>query len=68
MAYKKSRILLTGQDDKLMATDVVKGTTFYWDCFLNDDIEFAIMSLWPTTPITSTTADQVDPDATLINP
>ena len=49
----------------LLITDVVKGTTTNCDCCPNDDIKVAITNLWTTAPILSTTAEQVDPDATL---
>ena len=49
----------------LFITEVGKCTTASCDCFLNDDIEVAITSLWPTATILTTTAEQVDPDATL---
>ena len=49
----------------LLITDVVKRTTSNCDFSLNGDIEVAITNLWPTAPNLSTTAEQVDPDATL---
>ena len=49
----------------LLITEVVKCTTTSCDCSLNDDIEVAITSLWPTATILTTTAELVDPDATL---
>ena len=49
----------------LLITEVVKCTTTSCDCSHNDDIEVAITNLWPTTPLLTTTAEQVDPDATL---
>ena len=50
---------------RLLITDVVKGTTTNCDCCLNDDIKVGIINLWPTATLLSTTAEQVDPDATL---
>ena len=49
----------------LFITEVVKCTTASCDCSLNDDIEVAITSLWPIATTLTTTAEQVDPDATL---
>ena len=49
----------------LLKFDVVKGTTTNCDCSFNDDIEVGITNLWRTGPLFSTTAEQVDPDATL---
>ena len=49
----------------LLITDVVKGTTIRCDFSLNDDIEVTFFNLWPTAPLTSTNAEQVDPVATL---
>ena len=41
----------------LLITEVVKCTTASCDCSLNDDIEVAITSLWPTASILTTTAE-----------
>ena len=49
----------------LLITEIVKCTITSCDCSFNFDIEVAITSLWPTATIFTTTADQVDPDATL---
>ena len=49
----------------LLITDVIKGTTTNCDCCLYDDIKVAITNLWTTEFILWTTAEQVDPDATL---
>lgn len=46
----------------LLITDVVKSNC---NCFLNDNIEVGIINLWPTAPVCSTTASQVDFDAML---
>ena len=48
----------------LLITDVVKSTTTNCDCSFNDNIEVGITNLWTTATIFSTTAEQVDPDAT----
>ena len=48
-----------------LVTDVVKSIISSCDCSLNDDIEIALISPWPTAPSLLTTAEQVDPDATL---
>ena len=48
----------------LVKFDFVKGTTTNCDCSFNDDIEVGITNLWPTGFLFSTTAEQVDPDAT----
>ena len=49
----------------LLITDVVKCTTTSCDCSLNKDIEVAVITLWPIAPLLSSTAEQVDSDATL---
>ena len=52
----------------LFITEVVKCTTSGCDCSLNDDIEVAITNLWLTAFLLSSTAEQVDPDATFTHP
>ena len=49
----------------LLITEVVKCTTTSCDSSLNKDIEVAFINLWPIAPFLSSTAKQVDPDATL---
>ena len=49
----------------LLITDVVKGITTKCDCCLYDDREIGIINLCPIATLLSTTAEQVDFDATL---
>ena len=47
----------------LLITDVVEGTFTNCDCYFIDDIDVTITNIWTTTPLLSTTAEQVEPDA-----